>query len=356
MVKFSKNWEINFSGKKVEIGENKPVFIIAEIGINHNGDINLAKKTILAAKEAGVDAVKFQNYKTEDFLLDDSLLYEYENNNKKINISQRKMFKQYELTEDQFKELAEFCVDNDIIMISTPSGILGVDEITKLSLPIIKNASDSIENYALLKKMAETGLPCILSCGMAGLSEIENAVEIFEREKNCNLALLVCTSNYPTAMEKVNLRRLETLETAFKTMVGFSDHTAGNTAAIASVILGAKIIEKHFTLDKNLQGPDHVFSADKEEMKSLVRAVREVEICLGDGLFKKSRFGKAEVEFSLSLKYKESYKQGRVLSEQDFCFARPGGGLKFDSLEYFIGKELKRNVKIGDNIKFEDVF
>jgi len=351
---WSDRLKISFGNIIKYIGDEK-VFIIAEMGINHNGDIELAKKIILAAKRAGADAVKIQNYKTSDFLISDNLKYTYINNGKEITVSQKRMFEKYELTYSQIEEIVAFCQKENIILLSTPSGKSGVEEIIKVGIPFIKNASDSLLNKRLLQSMGETGLPCIFSTGMSTLADIDLAVEIFRKTGNNQLALLVCTSNYPTLPHEVNLNRLKTLKQAIGCITGFSDHTIGIYSAIAATVLGAKIIEKHFTIDKNLPGPDHRFSADEVELKLLVDAVHNTEKCLGNGLFQleeKEKIGLAE--FRLSLIYNCDLKKGDKVQEKHLICGRPASGISPMLIDQFVGQPLKKDIKAGTFLAYSD--
>jgi len=257
------------------IGEEEPCFIIAEAGVNHNGSIELAKKLIDAAKDAGADAVKFQTFKTENVVVKDAQKAEYQKETTGEG-SQYEMIKKLELTEEDFRELADYAKEKDIMFLSSPFDKESVDLLNELDVPAFKVGSGEITNLPLLRYIAKKEKPIILSTGMSTLGEIEEALDVIRSEGVEDIILLHCVSNYPARIEDVNLRALGTLKQAFKLPVGFSDHTLGITAPIAAVALGACVIEKHFTLDRNLPGPDHKASLEPEELKEMAKAIREV--------------------------------------------------------------------------------
>lgn len=248
-------------GKRL-VGEGQPCFLAAEVGINHNGDMDLAHRCIDAAAEAGADAVKFQNYHTEDFLSDRSLTYEYVSQGKTVVEPQYDMFKRCELAPASLRELCEHCDQRSVIFFSTPMSEKGIDELVDVGSPLLKNGSDCLVHLPLIRAMARTGLPTVISTGMATLEDMKDAVEAFRQAGGRDLILLHCTSSYPTPPADVHLRKIAALSAAFDCVAGLSDHTDGTVAAIGAVALGACMIEKHFTLGKNLPGPDHRFSAD----------------------------------------------------------------------------------------------
>jgi N-acetylneuraminate synthase/N,N'-diacetyllegionaminate synthase len=322
--------------------------IIAEVGINHNGDMKLAGDLIHAAKIAGADVVKFQNYNTDDFISDKNLQYSYTVEGKEITESQYDMFKRYELSDTQLLELAGICKQEDILFSSTPTSEEGIGILQRAGAAYLKNGSDYLAHLPLIQTMAETGIPTILSTGMATLAEIDDAVHVFYSAGGENLTLLHCTSAYPTPDGDTNLRKIPTLQAAFGCKVGFSDHTEGTIAAIGAVILGACIIEKHFTFDKKLPGPDHYFSSDPEEMKTLVKAIRTIEKQLGD-----SSIGFTEQEeesrrqFTLSCVAGSDLPAGHVIGSDDIKYRRPGTGLRQKYAEWLIGRKLQYDVSKG---------
>lgn len=338
------------------VGDGCPVFIVAEAGINHNGDIELAKKLIDAAARAGADAVKLQNYRTEDFISDQSLTYEYISQGNTVIESQYEMFKRYEVTKESLYELKAYSDRLGILFHSTPSGEAGIKDLLEIGVPVLKNGSDYLTNLPLIRAMGQTGLPAVLSTGMSTLAEIDEAVRTFRETGNDQLVLLHCTSSYPTPPDEVHLRKIPALAAVFGCPVGLSDHTSGIAAAMGAVALGACWIEKHFTLDKNLPGPDHRFSADPTEFQALVAAIRTIEKCLGD-----SRVGptpgeaRTRRDCRLSCAAARSLPAGYVLSENDLAYRRPGTGVPPAYSHVLVGRTLKRAVEAGKVIELGDL-
>jgi N,N'-diacetyllegionaminate synthase len=336
------------------IGSEQPCFIAAEIGINHNGDMLLAKRMIDAAVDAGADAVKFQNYRTEDFLSDRALTYTYESQGKQVTEPQFDMFKRCELSVPQLKELLQHCESRGVVFFSTPTGEDGIRDLMEAGAPLLKNGSDYLTHLPLIRSMARTGLPTILSTGMATLEEIADAVTAFREAGGTELLILHCTSSYPTPATEVNLRKITTLATTFGCPVGFSDHSWGATAALGAVVLGACFIEKHFTLDKNLPGPDHRFSSDPKEFRELVVLVRELEQNLGD-----ARIGPAPSEignrrdFRLSCVASRDLSAGHVIGSSDIAFSRPGDGLSPINEKLLVGRRIRLALARGSIFQME---
>lgn len=338
------------------IGEAHPCFIAAEIGINHNGDMELAKEMIDAAAAAGADGVKFQNYYTEDFILNRELTYTYVSAGKEITEPQFDMFKRYELSFEQLTILKEHCDKRNVVFFSTPTSKRGIDDLMKLDVPLLKNGSDLLVNLPLVKLMAKTGIPTIISTGMAFASEIDDAVRAFEEAGGKELMILHCTSSYPTPDEDVNLLKLESLRKAFGYPVGFSDHTWGTEAAIAAVTLGCPFIEKHFTTDKNLPGPDHRFSSDAAEFKRLIEGVRKTEKMLGTARLGPTTSEKAgRMDFRLSCAAARDISKGETVSEDDIIFVRPASGLHPRFFESLANRKVKRSMTRGQFIHLKDV-
>lgn len=337
------------------VGEGQPCFLVAEVGINHNGDMNLAHRSIDAAADAGADAVKFQNYRTEDFLSDRSLTHEYISQGKTVVESQYDMFKRCELVPDQLRALREHCERRKVIFFSTPTSESGIRELVELGVSLLKNGSDYLVHLPMIRAMAKSGLPSVISTGMAEAGDVGDAVQAFRGAGGKDLILLHCTSSYPTPPEDVNLRKIATLARTFDCPVGFSDHTDGTTAAIGAVALGACMIEKHFTLDKNLPGPDHRFSADPVEFRALVDAVRTMEKNLGS-----SKLGPAASEslgrrdYRISCVAARPLVAGHHLTAADVAFRRPGSGFPPKDLDRLIARELVRDVAPGHVFSAED--
>ena len=318
--------------------------------------MKLARRMIDAAAAAGADAVKFQNYRTEDFILDRSLAYEYKSQSRRIRESQFEMFKRCELSTSQSRQLCAHCRKRGVIFFSTPTSADGVAELVRLGSPLLKNGSDCLGHLPLIRAMAKTGLPTVLSTGMATLAEIKEAVRAFREAGGNKLILLHCTSSYPTPAADVHLRKIPVLAAAFGCLTGLSDHTDGIAAAIGAVTLGACFVEKHFTLDKNLPGPDHNFSADPAEFKKLVRAVRFTEQALG-----KAAIGPTASEmagrknFRLSCVAAESLPTNHVLTRKDVAFCRPATGLSPAQIDQLLGRKLRRPVKAGEALSLDMV-
>jgi N,N'-diacetyllegionaminate synthase len=331
------------------VGDGEPSYVVAEIGINHNGDMNLACQMIQAAKDAGADAVKFQNYRTEDFLSDRSLIHRYVSQGREVEELQYDMFKRCELDREQLAGLVTCCSDLGIDFHSTPTSEGGVSDLVSLGVPVLKNGSDYLTHLPLIRSMGRTGLPTVLSTGMATFEEIDDAARAFRSTGNEGLLLLACTSRYPTPALDVHLRRIPAIAAAFKCLAGFSDHTDGIAAALGAVALGACWIEKHFTLDRTLHGPDHGFSSEPAEFASLVRAIRYVEDALGE-----SRIGptaseaESRADFRLSCVAARALPQGHQVELHEIAFHRPGNGIRpADAQTLIIGRRLTQSVRPG---------
>ena len=342
-------------GQRV-IGLGAPCFLVAEIGINHNGDMDLARKMIDAAARAGADAVKFQNYRTEDFISDRSLTHKYISQGQTVVESQYDLFKRCELRRAALRELKKFSDDRGVLFHSTPTSEEGIRDLVEIGTPVLKNGSDYLTHLPLIRLMGKTGLPTVLSTGMATTEEIDDAVRAFRETGNDRVILLHCTSSYPTPPAEANLLRIPVLAETYRCLVGFSDHTEGAEAAIGAVALGACWIEKHFTLDKNLPGPDHRFSADPEELEVLVKAVRKIEQAMGDSqLGPTSSEAEGRLAYRLSCMAARPLSTGHVVTENDLAFCRPGTGLPPEQARSLVGRQLKHNVEQGEIIRLGDV-
>jgi len=334
---------------KRPVGKGKPAYIVAEIGINHNSDMMLARKTIDAAKNAGADSVKFQNYHTDDFVSSPEITHTYVSGGREITESQYEMFKRYELSEEQVIELANYCNEIGIDFHSTPTNTDGVALLQKLEVGVLKNGSDYLSNIPLIETMARTGIPVVLSTGMSGETDIKEAVDAFHRAEGEDLILLHCVSQYPTPLDELNLRRIQLLREKFNCPTGFSDHSRGILASCVAIALDACWIEKHFTLDKSLPGPDHAFSSDPKEFADLVAAVRETETALGYASIDltSERESQSRISFRLSCAAARDMRKGTVLQERDIGFFRPGDGLPPKYRDQLVGRMLVQDVKRG---------
>lgn len=341
-------------GEKL-VGEGQPCFLAAEAGINHNGEMNLAHRLIDSAAEAGADAVKFQNYRTEDFISDRCLSYQYVSQGKTVVESQYEIFKRCELAPGDLLELREHCDQRGVIFFSTPTSESGIQDLINLGAPLLKNGSDYLVHLPLIRAMARSGLPAVISTGMAEADDIKDAVEAFRDAGGTELILLHCTSSYPTPPEDVHLRKIPALARRFECPVGLSDHTDGVIAAIGSVALEACMIEKHFTLDKSLPGPDHRFSADPAEFRELVRSVRTTEKSLGSPELRPAPSeALARRDYRLSCVAARELSAGHCLTASDVAFRRPGVGFPPKAVDGLIKRKLVGNVAPGHVFTAED--
>ena len=327
------------------IFKNKNVFIIAEIGVNHNGSVELAKKMIKSAGECGVDAVKFQTFNSEDLVTENAETAGYQEKNTNEN-SQLKMLKKLELTFDDFKELKDYALKNGVIFISSPFDVKSVDLLEILDVPLYKLGSGELNNFELIDHVQKTNKPIIISTGMATLDEIKETYDFIENKDN--LIILHCITGYPTSFEEANLNFIKTLKLEFDVPIGFSDHSPGIELPIAAVALGACVVEKHFTLDKNLEGPDHKASLNPKEFKAMVDAIRNVEVAMGDGIRK---FSDNELEIKKvarkSIVLNPDVKKGTKLQREMLSIKRPGTGIPPKFINDVIGKETIEDLKSG---------
>lgn len=333
------------------IGEGAPCFIIAEAGVNHNGDIKLAKKLIDVAVEAGADAVKFQTFQAEELVTETAEKAEYQKETTGSKESQFAMIKKLELSDKNFKELFTYAQKKGIIFLSTPFDQGSVDLLDKLGVPAFKVGSGEITNFPLLKHIASKQKPVILSTGMSTLDEVIEAVEVIRKAGSKEIALLHCVSCYPARIEDTNLRAMETLRRKFNLPVGLSDHTVGIHIPIAAVALGACVIEKHFTLDKNLPGPDHRASLEPDELKEMVVAIRHIERAQGDGIKRPTADEKETKKAARrSLVARTNIPAGTIITEDMLDIKRPGTGLEPKQINLVIGKKAKKNIACGEII------
>ena len=322
--------------------------LVAEIGINHNGDMGLAEGMIRAAADAGADAVKFQNYRTEDFLSDHSLTYTYTSQGQEITEPQFEMFKRCELSRADLAHLKKCCDSAGVEFFSTPTSNEGIEDLKQVGASWLKNGSDYLGHLPLIREMARSGIPTILSTGMATEDEITEAVAAFREAGGHDLVLLACTSAYPTPPDNLHLRRITTLAQKYACPAGFSDHSAGWEAAVAAVCVGACMVEKHFTTDRHLPGPDQWFSSTPEEFAELFRRVREAEEMLGSGdLRPTSAEAEAREHFRLSCTAARDLPEGTVLKVEDISFRRPACGLPPKSMHLILGRCLKKFTSKG---------
>lgn len=332
-----------------EISADSPAYIIAEAGVNHNGNIENAIKLIDAACEAGVDAVKFQMFKSEDIILKDIAKAPYQKKTTDASQSQYEMLKKLELTNDNNKYLKSYCEKKKITFLSTPFEKNSLDELARLDLPAIKIAATDVTNIQYLKQIAKLGKPMILSAGMCYLSEVKKALEAIY-PINKNVILLQCTANYPIEDEEANLNIIDTFNKEFDILIGYSDHSKGVGAAPYAVAKGAKVIEKHFTLDRNLKGPDHMASVTPMELKKLVKDVRRVEKYLGTTI-KTPTFSEQFTRRSLQKCFVAAtyIKKGEVFTDANIVAKRTNGvGISALYYEELLGRAAIRDFEKDD--------
>lgn len=333
-------------------------YIIAEIGANHNGDMDLAKEMIDSAKSCGCDAVKFQSWKPDSIVSrgEYDRNQQYNDSPKKHFGSLKDMVEKYYLRDEQHWELKRYCDDTGIGFCSTPFTNKEADLLEELNVPFYKVASMDINNLLFLRYVANKQKTILLSTGMATLAEIESAVKAIESEGNLQIILLHCISIYPPAYEDINLNNIPMLRRTFGYPVGFSDHTTGVSIALASVALGSCVIEKHFTLDKNLPGWDHEISANPEEMDFIVRESRNIVNSMG---YSRRYVSIAEEEkklqFRRSVVMTRGLAKGHILTKDDVAFKRPGSGIRPDETAYVVGRTLKKDLKRDDLLRWEDL-
>ena len=337
----------------------KKVIIIAEAGVNHNGDIQLAKKLIDSAVDAGADYVKFQTFKADKLVSRDAKKASYQNKN--INDgddSQYNMLKKLELSHENHLELMSYCSERKIEFFSTAFDVEGVNYLNDLGISFFKIPSGEITNYPYLKAVALCGKPVIMSTGMCSEAEIRDAMNVliaFGLKKEM-ISILHCNTEYPTPMKDVNLRAMMAIQNNFDVQVGYSDHTLGIEVPIAAVALGAKIIEKHFTLDRTLPGPDHVASLEPNELKEMVKAIRNIELALsGDGEKKPSESETKNIAIARkSIHLSKDLLKGHIITDADIISLRPGDGISPMEWENIIGKKLNVDKNEFDKLLVSD--
>lgn len=328
--------------------------IIAEAGVNHNGDFAIARKLIKSAIQAGADIVKFQTFSAENLSTDYADLAEYQKRNTSSNKSQKKLLEKLELTRQEFVELNKDCIDNGIEFLSTGFDLESLDFVWALNSRRVKIPSGELTNLPYLRKVGSYGAEVILSTGMANMREIEFAVNALENSGTMrkNIILLHCTTNYPTEMHEVNLNAMQNLGMEFGVRFGYSDHTLGIEVSIAAVTLGACVIEKHFTLDRNLMGPDHRASLEPDELKSMVTSIRNIEIALGDGIKKPTN---SEIENARvarkSIVARCNINVGEIFTEENLTTKRPGVGINPMEWDSIIGKSSTKFYQKDDLIE-----
>ena len=328
--------------------------IIAEAGVNHNGDLDLAKQLIDVAADAGADLVKFQTFSANRQVTHSAKKADYQTQTTDSTESQHAMLQRLELTEDMHHQLIAHCQMRNIGFFSTGFDVESVDLLVRLKQDFFKIPSGEITNLPYLRHIAQLGKTVILSTGMANLGEIEAAIDAIEKAGTPreNLTVLHCTTEYPTPMDEVNLYAMQSIQKAFGVAVGYSDHTPGIEVAIAAVAMGATVIEKHFTLDRNLPGPDHKASLEPEELKSMVKAIRNIEVALGDGI---KRLTPSEARNKSvarkSLVASQIIKAGDIFTVENMTTKRPGTGVSPMYWDEVLGKKAQRDFLVDDLIE-----
>lgn len=332
------------------------VYIIAEAGVNHNGDVNIALQMIEEAKRCGCDCVKFQTFLTENLVTKSAKKAEYQIKNTENDKSQFEMLKSLELSYNDFQMLKGYCDEVGIEFMSTPFDLASVDLLEKLGVTAYKISSGDITNKQLLEYAASKKKQMIISTGMCTIDEVQEAVQWIEDTGNRQITLLHCTSNYPTPYKEVNMMAMLTLGQEFLYDIGYSDHTQGIIMPVMAAAMGAKVIEKHFTIDKNMEGPDHKASLDVNELKDMVTSIRNVEAAMGDGVKRptESELNTRDVARK-SIVLQHAMKKGECLSAGDLVVKRPGIGIEPKYIGQLIGRRLIRDIEQDELIKFEDV-
>ncbi len=330
----------NVSVANKKIGNGSPAFIIAEAGLNHNGRLKLARDLIQNAAEIGADAVKFQTYITKKFVNQKSAVF--------------KLFKKYELSFEEFAELSDFAKHLEIMFLSTPLDVESADFLDKIGVPAFKVASCDLTNMPFLKYLSEKGKPVILSTGMSDLSEVQDAVNVVRSAGNQDLVLLHCVSCYPASVMDVNLQVMRTLKEAFQVPVGFSDHTLSPLTSVVAVAMGASVIEKHFTLNKKLSGPDHKCSFDVLDFKGLISSIRQVEEMFGASVKVpvRSEIGSRDGS-RRSITASRRIPKGVVITENLVISKVPGGGISPKDIASVVGRRTKVTIQRDELITWE---
>jgi len=337
----------------IPVGEGYPTYIIAEIGQNHNGEIRLAKKLIDMAADCGANAVKFQKRDIPSELTKEAFNKPYDNPNSfGITYGDHRMF--LELDESQHSELKEYALAKGITYFCTPCDVPSVELLERIDCPFYKVASRDLTNLPLLEALGKTKKPIIISTGMAGLEDIDIALDTLNLEKD-NLIILQCTSQYPCAIENVNLKAMDTLKEKYGCIIGFSDHTSGVVISSAASVLGASVIEKHITLSRTMKGTDQPGSLEKAGLTKLVEYIRACEIALGDGVKVINPVTKtAKIKLARSITSKIDIAKGTVLTDNMICLKSPGDGIKWNDRSTIVGKKALINIQADVTLKFED--
>ncbi len=328
------------------------VYIIAEAGVNHNGSIEIAKKMVDKAKEAGADCIKFQTFVSENIVSKSASKAEYQKQQTDANESQLDMLKKLELSFDEFIELNKYCKEKGIEFLSTAFDFDSIDFLHCLGIKRWKIPSGDITNLPYLIKIAKLGKPVILSTGMSTMEDIGFAIKALKENGSDNITVLHCTTEYPAPYNAVNLKAMNVIRTEFDVPIGYSDHTEGIEISIAAVALGATVVEKHFTLDKSMVGPDHKSSIEPNELKALVSSIRKVEVAIGNGVKRPSEAEKKNIAIvRKSIIAKHDIAKGELFSEENLTVKRPGSGISPMRWFEVIGRIASRDFKEDELIE-----
>jgi len=334
--------KVKISNKVID--KSSPCFIVAEAGINHNGNIELAKKLIAAAKDAGADAVKFQTFKAGELVIEDVGIADYAEKNIGKGMTQINLLKNFELKYEGFEVLKQYCNKKDIIFLSTPHSFDAIDFLEEL-VPAYKFGSGDITNIPALRHAAKKDKPMILGTGMSTLEEVIHAVNAIKSEGNNQIIALHCTTDYPCPSEEVNLRAMITMQKELDCLVGYSDHTLGTLVPIMAATIGAVMMEKHFTLDRNLPGPDHTASLEPDELKNMIEEIRNAEKILGSFEKKPTKSEKEIMKLvRKSVVTKQDIVKGSIIDRNMVVIKRPGTGLNPSNIDKIIGKKAKQDI------------
>ncbi|MBR1629448.1 MAG: N-acetylneuraminate synthase [Lachnospiraceae bacterium] len=328
-------------------------FIIAEAGVNHNGDLPTALEMVRVAKECGVDAVKFQTFQVDELVSENAAMADYQKKNlaSEHTNSQKEMLSRLALEDSDFGKIADFCGEIGIRFLSTPFDVESIHFLSPMQ-DLWKIPSGSVTDYPYLVEVAKTGKEIILSTGMCTMDEVHEAWDVLKKNGCGEITLLHCTTEYPAPLETVNLKAMHTLQDEFGCPVGYSDHTKGIEVPIAAVAMGATVIEKHFTLDRNMEGPDHAASLEPKELKAMVDAIRSVETAIGDGRKNPSEAElKNRIAARKSIVAKCDIACGDILSEENLTTKRPGNGISPMLWNEVIGKKAIRDFKMDELIE-----
>lgn len=328
------------------------VFIIAEAGVNHNGSFEIAKKLVDKAVETGADCIKFQTFKSENVISKYAQKADYQKKTTKSNESQLDMVKKLELSNDDFIFLNNYCQQKGIRFLSTPFDLESIDFLASIGMKTWKIPSGEITNYPFLRKIGQRKESVIMSTGMCTMEEVHSAVDVLNQFGTTDITLLHCTTEYPAPYDSVNLSAMLSLRKDFGYSVGYSDHTRGIEIPIAAVAIGASVIEKHFTLDCNMEGPDHKASLEPDELKKMVQAIRNIERAYGDGIKQPSEIEKKNIAIARkSIIAKTAIKKGEIFSENNITTKRPGNGISPMKWNDVLGQKAIKDFVIDEMIK-----